>query len=110
MARVSAIPRVPLHHSSVSVSTYLLGVLLNVYRLLVFATQVFAPTHILITFEREGPGRFTEQEISEIVERNSSGEVVGLKLPDKSVMISNHQVCLVSFPASTLPIAPLARG
>ncbi|KAF9243936.1 acyltransferase-domain-containing protein [Melanogaster broomeanus] len=54
--------------------------------------QWFAPTRLSITFETEGQGKFTEEEIRKIVERDASGKVVALHLPSKSVVISNHQV------------------
>jgi hypothetical protein len=54
--------------------------------------QWFAPTRLSITFEREGQGRFSEEQIEQIVIRNTKGKVVALKLPTKSVLIANHQV------------------
>ena len=54
--------------------------------------QWFAPTQLSITFEREGQGRFSEEQIEQIVIRNMEGKVVALKLPTKSVLIANHQV------------------
>ncbi|KIJ68231.1 hypothetical protein HYDPIDRAFT_24530 [Hydnomerulius pinastri MD-312] len=54
--------------------------------------QWFAPTRLSITFETEGQGKFTEEEIQRIVERDASGKVIALHLPSKSVIISNHQV------------------
>jgi hypothetical protein len=55
--------------------------------------QLFAPTRLSITFERVGPGKFTQEEIRHIVERDASGRVVALRLPSKTVVITNHQVC-----------------
>ncbi|KAH7924889.1 hypothetical protein BV22DRAFT_1034681 [Leucogyrophana mollusca] len=54
--------------------------------------QLFAPTRLSITFETEGQGKFTEEEIQRIVERDASGKVTALRLPTKSVIIANHQV------------------
>lgn len=54
--------------------------------------QWFAPTKLSITFETEGQGKFTEEEIHNIVERDVSGKVIALYLPSKCVTISNHQV------------------
>ncbi|KAG1885690.1 acyltransferase-domain-containing protein [Suillus subluteus] len=54
--------------------------------------QWFAPTRLSITFERAGSGKFTEEEIRHIVERDASGRVVALRLPSKTVVIANHQV------------------
>ncbi|KIK98802.1 hypothetical protein PAXRUDRAFT_823470 [Paxillus rubicundulus Ve08.2h10] len=52
----------------------------------------FAPTRVSITFETQGQGKLTEEQIRQIVERDASGKVVALHLPSKSVIISNHQV------------------
>lgn len=54
--------------------------------------QWFAPTKLSITFEMEGKGRFSEEDINRVVVRNEAGEVVSLNLPTKFVLISNHQV------------------
>jgi len=54
-------------------------------------TQWFAPTRFSITFEKEGLGRFTEQEIEQVVVRNADGKVVSLNLPTKSILLANHQ-------------------
>lgn len=51
----------------------------------------FAPTSLVITFETEGPGSFTQEELEKLVERDSRGNV-SLNLPGKSVLIANHQV------------------
>jgi hypothetical protein len=58
----------------------------------VLVIQVFAPTSLCMTFEREGPGRFTQEEIDALAEKDASGRVVSLRLPEKSVLIANHQV------------------
>ncbi|TFY80419.1 hypothetical protein EWM64_g3593 [Hericium alpestre] len=60
--------------------------------LLVLMCQWLAPTRLLITFETNGPGAFKEEEIADIAVRNKDGRVVELKLPQKSVLIANHQV------------------
>jgi len=54
--------------------------------------QWFAPTALSITFETQGQGKFSPEEIQHIVERDPSGKVAALHLPPKSVIISNHQV------------------
>jgi hypothetical protein len=54
--------------------------------------QWFAPTRLSITFEREGQGSFSKEQIEQIVVRNAEGKVVALKLPTKSILIANHQV------------------
>jgi hypothetical protein len=54
--------------------------------------QWFAPTKFMITFERDGKGRFTEEDIERIVVRDQTGKVVSLNLPTKSVLMANHQV------------------
>ena len=58
----------------------------------VLMCQWFAPTKFVITFERDGLGRFTEKEIEELVVRDEKGKIVQLKLPQKTVLIANHQV------------------
>ncbi|KAG9222993.1 hypothetical protein CCMSSC00406_0000318 [Pleurotus cornucopiae] len=60
--------------------------------LLILACQWFAPTTLSITFEEQGQGRLTKDEIDQIVSRDESGKVIGLKLPKKSVLIANHQM------------------
>lgn len=54
--------------------------------------QWFAPTKLSITFETQGQGKFTEEEIQNVVERDPSGKVIALRLPSKCVVTSNHQV------------------
>ena len=51
----------------------------------------FAPTKFVITFETKGLGRFSQEELERLVERDSWGNV-SLNLPAKSVLIANHQV------------------
>ncbi|EJF66552.1 hypothetical protein DICSQDRAFT_142143 [Dichomitus squalens LYAD-421 SS1] len=60
--------------------------------LLVLMSQWFAPTILVLSFETEGQGKFTPEEIEGLVERNSDGRVIALNLPKKSVLIANHQV------------------
>lgn len=60
--------------------------------LLILMCQWFAPSRLVITFERDGPGAFSMDEIGEIAIRGRDGRVLGLKLPTKSVLIANHQV------------------
>lgn len=60
----------------------------------VLVSQLFAPTTLLVTFQREGLGGFTEEEIDRVAERDASGRVVSLHLPEKAVLIANHQVSL----------------
>jgi hypothetical protein len=55
-------------------------------------SQLFAPSKLVITFETEGQGKFSSLEIENIAVRNANGEVIGLHLPNKSVIIANHQV------------------
>ncbi|EIW86486.1 hypothetical protein CONPUDRAFT_44786 [Coniophora puteana RWD-64-598 SS2] len=54
--------------------------------------QWFAPTQLKITFEREGQGKVSEEDIERFVERDGSGKISFLRLPQKSVITSNHQV------------------
>ena len=51
----------------------------------------FAPTNFVITFETKGPGKFTQEELETLVEKDSRGGI-SLNLPAKSVLIANHQV------------------
>ena len=51
----------------------------------------FAPTSFAITFETEGLGKFSPEEVEKLVERDSRGNV-SLNLPAQSVLIANHQV------------------
>ncbi|KAI0702491.1 acyltransferase-domain-containing protein [Cytidiella melzeri] len=60
--------------------------------LLILVCQLFAPTSLHVTFQQDGPGSFTQQEIDEVAERDASGRVVSLHLPEKTVLIANHQV------------------
>lgn len=61
-------------------------------RVTVLLSQWFAPTKLVVTFEQEGQGRFTEEQIAQVVERDARGRVVGLRLPQRAVLIANHQV------------------
>ena len=61
----------------------------------------FAPTHFVITFETEGLGKFTQEEVEKLVEKDSCGNVF-LNLPAKSVLIANHQVKPPLLPYSVL--------
>lgn len=58
----------------------------------VLASQWFAPTKLVVTFEQDAEGRFTDEQIQEIVQRDPAGKVVGLDLPQRAVLIANHQV------------------
>ena len=76
--------------------------------------QWFAPTKLVITFERKGKGAFREDEIEHIAVRNKKGEVVSLKLPEKFVYIANHQVrvcprvtCPLVLPSASLGLRGL---
>ena len=56
------------------------------------SSQWFAPTELVISFETEGQGKFTPEELAGIVERDKDGRVLSLNLPQKAVLIANHQV------------------
>ncbi|KAH9857933.1 acyltransferase-domain-containing protein [Lenzites betulinus] len=58
----------------------------------VLSSQWFAPTKLVLSFATDGPGAFTPDEIESVVERDGSGNVVGLRLPQKAALIANHQV------------------
>lgn len=55
--------------------------------------QWFAPTKLVVTFETEGQGRFSDEEIQKLIQRDETGRVIALNLPQKTVLIANHQVC-----------------
>lgn len=59
--------------------------------------QCFGPTKLVITFESEGEGKLSPDEVERIVVRDAAGDVVGLRLPTKSALIANHQarVCIL---------------
>jgi len=54
--------------------------------------QWFSPTKLVISFETEGKGRFTTEQIEKIVVKDENGKVVSLDLPTKFILIANHQV------------------
>lgn len=61
-------------------------------RVTVLMSQWFAPTNLVVSFEQEGQGRLTEEQIAQVVERDARGRVVGLRLPQRVALIANHQV------------------
>lgn len=77
---------------------YLVGALLPGQSLpltppiIVLATQLFAPTSLVVSFERNGPGAFSREELDQLVVRDESGRVTALQLPPKTVWVANHQV------------------
>lgn len=90
--RAFDIPKVPLGASKVSsVAQFCLCASLT-FLSIVLMCQWFAPTHLVITFETEGLGKFTPEEIEQYIVRNERGEAVSLDLPTKFVLIANHQV------------------
>ncbi|KAF8973757.1 acyltransferase-domain-containing protein [Flammula alnicola] len=58
----------------------------------ILMSQWFAPTKLVVTFETEGMGSFTPEEIDRYVIRDNDGNPVALDLPTKFVLIANHQV------------------
>ncbi|KAJ7706461.1 acyltransferase-domain-containing protein [Mycena rosella] len=60
--------------------------------LLILMCQWFAPTKLVITFERAGKGSFTPEQIERIVIKDKNDQVVSLDLPTKFILIANHQV------------------
>ncbi|KAJ3499649.1 hypothetical protein NLJ89_g10079 [Agrocybe chaxingu] len=58
----------------------------------ILMSQWFAPTTLRVTFETEGMGRFTQEQIDQYVVRDSQGHPVALDLPTKFVLIANHQI------------------
>ena len=55
-------------------------------------SQWFAPTKLVVTFETQGMGRFTPEEIDLCLLKDSDGNPIALNLPTKFVLIANHQV------------------
>jgi hypothetical protein len=70
---------------------------------LVLMCQWFAPTKLHITFERDGLGQFTKEDMENVVVRDHKGEVVSLNLPTKFVLIANHQVRRPSLQSYSTP-------
>lgn len=62
-------------------------------RLLVFISQFFAPTTLRITVDKDD---LDELDLKKIVQRDERGIVVGIDLPDRMVLMSNHQVSVLS--------------
>ncbi|OBZ78790.1 putative acyltransferase CST26 [Grifola frondosa] len=60
--------------------------------LIVLVSQLFAPTTLVVSFEKDGPGKFTDEEVASLVERDAGGRVVAVHLPQKAVLIANHQI------------------
>ena len=56
------------------------------------SSQWFGPTQFVVSFETEGQGAFSPEEIEGLVQRDGSGKVIALGLPKKTVLIANHQV------------------
>jgi hypothetical protein len=54
--------------------------------------QWFAPTKLRITFETQGLGSFTPEQINSYVIKDTDGKIIALNLPTKLVLIANHQV------------------
>ena len=54
-------------------------------------SQWFAPTKFIISFERDGIGRFSDANLEDIVVTDDAGRVT-LNFPNKFILISNHQV------------------
>ena len=87
-----AIPRAPLAvfrvRFQLPIGSY------NVHNLVssVLMSQWFAPTKLVVTFETQGMGRFTPEEIDLFLIKDTDGNPVALDLPTKFVLIANHQV------------------
>lgn len=62
---------------------------------LVLMCQWFAPTKLKITFEMQGKGSITSEDIESMVVRNKEGGIVSLNLPTKFVLVGNHQVMTI---------------
>lgn len=66
--------------------------------------QWFAPTKLVVTFERDGIGKFSDEDLERYLVKNDKGEVVNLDLPTKLVLIANHQVRNHTSAAGTLSL------
>jgi lysocardiolipin and lysophospholipid acyltransferase len=51
----------------------------------------FSPTNLSLSFETQGMGAFGAEDIERIVERDESGNVKSLRLPERFVLTANHQ-------------------
>lgn len=76
--------------------------ILMAFSCVVLMNQCFAPTRLSVTFEREGQGHFTDEQIEEVVVRDKDGNVTALNLPTKSILIANHQVRILIIPSIPL--------
>lgn len=92
MEQESASARAPLALFAVSHYVLLNWLISNLAQCLVLMSQWFAPSRLVITFEHDGPGAFSINEIRDMTTRGGDGRVLGLHLPKKSVLIANHQV------------------
>ena len=61
-------------------------------RLLILIAMIWAPTVIRVTVDDDND----ELDLRKIVQRNEKGIAIGLDLPDRMVMMSNHQVSVVA--------------
>jgi hypothetical protein len=77
--------------SSVSQKVLLHCLIFNTPQSPVLMCQWFAPSRLVITFEHDGPGAFSIDEIRDMTSQGGDGRVLDL-LPKKSVLIANHQV------------------
>ena len=92
--------------SSVSHQVLLHSLISNPAQSLVLMCQWFAPSRLVITFEHDGPGAFSIDEIRDMTTRDGDGRVLSLHLPEKSVLIANHQVrtCLNQIPSGDITL------
>ncbi|KAF9535828.1 acyltransferase-domain-containing protein [Crepidotus variabilis] len=60
--------------------------------LTILMCQWFAPTKLLVTFQTEGTGAFTQEELERYTIKDHNGKLVALDLPTKFVLIANHQI------------------
>jgi hypothetical protein len=79
------------------------------YPFTVLMCQWFAPTKLAITFETEGMGALTKEDIDRYIIKDENGNPIALDLPTKFVLIANHQVSfnlLGSSPSSDKWLSP----
>lgn len=73
----------PLYESAIAYTKLGFG------RLIVAISQLFGPTRLVITYQKEDG---SVGDANEILRRDKKGVFEGLQLPAKSVWMSNHQV------------------
>jgi hypothetical protein len=55
-------------------------------------SQWCGPSKLVLTFEDEGAGKFSQEEIDDMTVKDKKGNILYLNLPQRAVVIANHQV------------------